>query len=176
MLDERNVPVLASGLDAIRSLAVMVDLQDAYRQAFREMVSAAPRETLRSDGLKYLKTIESQWTLSILLILWKESGFVADADLAALGMCKTFPDGINCNQLAIAVARSPAEVGRTIKRIDMIVEAGEAFGLVQREQPKASRIWWLSGTEKLNLFMLRFAHLLAEIGVTGIGGEPWPGE
>jgi hypothetical protein len=75
------------------------------------------------------------------MAIWKESDQVSDAEIGAAGVIRsgTACTPINCHNLAMEMEAASKDYDRQEKRIQGVVEAAEAYGLVVREQVKNTR-------------------------------------
>ncbi|MER9759980.1 hypothetical protein [Mesorhizobium sp. M0138] len=124
----------------------------------------------------YQKRLLSQHAMSVLLIAWKESDQVSDAEINAAGAERigTSCAPINCHNLAKRMATDVGDFDRQEKIIQGIIKAAEAYGLIAREQFKNTRQRALRGTERLHALMLSFDDkvrpICGDIAASGLGG------
>jgi len=138
--------------------------QDAYQQALKQIFARMPIED-RKDALTWQHALLAQSSIGVLMIIWKESTYVTEVDLIAIGLERDYSPArpLNCHSLATSIAESAADLGRTQKRVSGIVTAAEAYGLVDRVRPEGFRHFDLRGTARLHELMLRVGRVLSEI-------------
>ena len=104
--------------------------------------------------LAHRRVLDDPRSQQALAIIWKESSFVDEGSLAALGLKKAFGAGeLTCWGLAVASCAVPSEVGKAHKRLQKIVKAARCFGLVECAEATANR-HPMGGTEQLHELMI----------------------
>lgn len=105
----------------------------------------------------YRRLLSTGGAAKILLNLWKESEYVSEAELAELGMRRSFGiEGVTQHGLAVGLAEIPAEVSALNAQVRSVSIAGAAFGLVKRDEQSVKRVC-ISGTALLHEYMIRLA-------------------
>jgi hypothetical protein len=103
----------------------------------------------------YRHHLLSERAVEILTIIWKESPYVSDQELASVRMSRLFPDsGMTERGLAIALADTPQDVSAANVSVRNLLVAGEAYGLVKRTETSPRR-FLIEGTEFLHEFMIQ---------------------
>src|SRR5262249_2266256 len=114
-------------------------------------ITGDDRKTIKS----FRRTLESHEANTVLSILWRESPYITDDELAYDGHAKLFGENpLTCYCLAVHLAGSKNEVAATNSRVRLIVAAGTAFGLVSKKHLASTKIQ-IFGTEFLHNFMVR---------------------
>jgi hypothetical protein len=143
-----------------------------YLELLEEYVFTQPNvdRTTKKMAAQNERLLKSLSANRVLLILWKESSYIAASDLDELKKGRSFDGEITVHALAVALAESPADVAALNSRIRSIALAGEAFGLVEKQTISATRVF-IRGTALLNEFMVQLgqANLRAceELLITG---------
>jgi hypothetical protein len=169
MGDLRRAAAPASSLgsdSAMRPAAlVTIRMQDIYRalltnytRLLEEAVFTRDAETF-GENRKILKSfrkiLESEEANLVLSILWRESPYVSEDELAYDGYSKLFFEKpLTSYHLTVYLANSKNEVAATNSRVRLIIAAGAAFGLVDKRQLTCTKAY-IFGTEFLHDFMVR---------------------
>jgi hypothetical protein len=79
------------------------------------------------------KDLAGAEALVYLQVLWKETGPVTEAELAAIGAERLFPPGtaVTCHALAVESALSAKDKDKLDKRVRCIMRAAKHYGLVE---------------------------------------------
>lgn len=131
----------------------------------------------RTEELSFRKRLLSQHGYAVLMAIWKESDQVSDAAIDAAGVERVGKPcaPISCHSLAIAMEPASKFYARQEKRIQSIVEAAEAYGLLEREQFNNTRLQALRGTAQLHGLMLEYTQevrsICADFAAFGSGGQ-----
>jgi hypothetical protein len=153
---------------ALRINAAVNALGTQYSELLEAMIF--PRPLLgydRKELTRHKRCLSDDEAYQILLVVWKESRFVTDEVLGRVGFNRNFTTGaLTTWSLATKIATSTTELAATNTRIRTIAIAAEAFGLVERENSRATRKP-IQGTELLNSFMVSLSEnqfrLLADL-------------
>ena len=90
----------------------------------------------------------------LLLIVWKESGYVSDADLAEAKHGRSFKPGtLNAHSLGCAIAEDKHSVNAAVQRAANYMTIAHAYGLV-RLAKTASKPIEICGTDLLHRLVL----------------------
>lgn len=174
----RPVPphVSVETVSALVMVGGIIELSQIWQDLLRETVFPRAEVADRMDRRLYQDRLMSEFGQKLLMIVWKDSGYVCDGAIDAAGAervgCEQAP--INCHNLAKRIAVDPHDLDKQEKRIQGIVKAAEAYGLIQREQFKNTRQQALRGTELLHRLMLDLnaeaRPICADIATSGPGG------
>lgn len=150
-------------VNALMRVVAMIEAQGVFQHYLEEFVFPSFVLTNRKEAARHEKILMSPSSMPILAMIWKDSAFVTDADRAAVGAERDDDDSnpLNCHKLATAVAADASDLARQQKRIQAIVAAAEAYGLLVRERTPTVRCRELCGTELLHKLMLAFS---AQVG------------
>jgi hypothetical protein len=142
---------------AIRMQEIYRSFASNYDQLLNEMVFS-PGGLIDNDRKKtksFKTTLLSCEANTVLLVLWRESRYVTEDDLAYDGYSKLFMENpLTAYRLAVYLSPTKNEVAATNSRVRLIVTAGTAFGLIHKRQLAPTNIH-ISGTELLHNFMVR---------------------
>lgn len=161
---------------ALVTLGALVGIQAAYQRLLKLTVFGTTFLRDKKDALKYQKTLLAQPALVVLMLIWKDSSTVSDADIAAAGVTRlgSSCEPLNCHNLATRMAVDAGDFDRQQKRIQSVVTAAEAYGLVVRRPAEKSRRKALCGTQALHKLMLALSTavqpICAEVGAVASGG------
>jgi hypothetical protein len=169
-----NVPV--ETVSALVTIGGMIELSEVWQNLLRETVFPASEIADRMDRRLFQERLMSDLGQKLMMIVWKDSGHVCDGAIDAAGAERVGSEHtpINCHNLAKRIAIDKHDVDKQEKRIQGIVKAAEAYGLIKREQVKKSRQQALRGTERLHRLMLDLnaeaRPICADIATSGPGG------
>ena len=105
----------------------------------------------------YRKLLLTANAYAILKIVWKESSFVSDEELAVWNMSKTYPEGFNAHMLAKGLADTLHDLSKIQNTITRVFHAATTFDLIQRSRLRPVKGYAIFGTEALHKLMLRLA-------------------
>ena len=161
---------LPSPSDALPVLGGVLDAQVIYQRAIEQIISEPRQGIFKKDQIRLSKILLSMPTMLILLVIWKESDFVTEEDLSKVGMKKSFSLGnpLNCHGMARQLAVDAYDLAKVQKRIRGIVEAGQAYGLIEREVAR-SKLVEISGTVSLDALMRAMSIDLRVAFISAIG-------
>ena len=164
-------------VSALTTAGRFLEMLGVWQELMREQVfPAIDMKDNRTLANTYQKRLLSEQAMAVLLIVWKDSDQVSDAevDAARAERLGTPCTPINCHNLAKKMAASVDDYDRQEKIIQSIVKAAETYGLISREQFKNTRQRALRGTERLHALMLAFDRdvrpICAEIAAPDPGG------
>lgn len=157
--------VQPASVSALRALGGESRSQTAYHRLLIERLFDAVEIEDRKTRAKHQKTLLRRSSLAILMIVWKESEHVSDEELALADVSRVFSttEPLNCHSLATRLADEPKNLGRTLKRIETIVAAATAYGLIERVPLTNARWKALRGTASLHQLMLHLGASLWSI-------------
>ena len=125
-----------ANLLALQTQAKVQDLQDAYDVTLTATVFRQPISD-RKAAIRYQKTLLGHGAYEILHLIWRESPYVSEADLQAMGIARIFVDRpLTCWGLAVHVAGPAERIGRVHKSVGRIIEAGRAYQLIDMQERK----------------------------------------
>ena len=141
----------------IRMQEIYRSLVSNYARGLDEIIF--PRVAVIDNNRKITKSfkniLQTYEAHTVLFILWRESKFVTEDDLAYDSHEKLFLESpLTTYRLAVHLSRTKNDVAATNSRVRLIVAAGAAFGLVEKRQLTPTNIHIL-GTELLHDFMVR---------------------
>jgi len=156
------MPGMSVALAALRGAIVA---QSRYEILLKEDVFPQVSIEDKKSAISYQKTLLSNYSMNVLLIIWKESSFVPDEVLDSVGLTKRFSHEkpMTCYSLAVSITDGAQDFGRVHKRIETIVAAGVAYGLVELTPLSNARWKQLRGTERLAQFMIGLGTSFHEI-------------
>lgn len=146
----------AETVNALVTLGGLIETQLVYQQLLEQKIFCGPCLADDKDAAKFQKKLMAQSSVNVLLLVWKDSQSVTVTNLNQAGMERLGSQcsPINIHSLATSLSTSVSEFEKQQKWIRSVVEAAEAYGLIQREPHEKSRRRILCGTEKLHAFML----------------------
>ena len=140
-------------------------------QVFRELVFSKDISVDRKSRQSFERILlqeEAQW---ILAIIWRESKYVSDSDLAVAGLSRLFPGGdLTAFGLAVKLAELTEDCAALNTRIRNIAIAAHAFGLVERSNISATKVS-ITGTALLHSVMTRLAQEYAAAARMILGAD-----
>jgi len=156
---------VAATVDALHTLGAMIRIQAAYQHLVKSRVFAATTLTDRKAALRYEKTLLAQASASVLMVIWKDSPTVTQQDLNGAGLERlgSACEPLTCHGLATRLAVDGKDFEKQQKRVQAIVAAGEAYGLVVRDAHATSNRRILRGTQQLHDLMLALSALIRPI-------------
>jgi hypothetical protein len=151
-----SVPADPATVDALVTLGGLIETFANYQVLLETQVFAKIRLPDRKAAQRHQKVLLGAPALPILIMIWKESGFVGDAEIFAGDVERHYSecDPMNCHGLATRLAADASDLERQQKRIQAVAAAAEAYGLLTREKFKTTRRMILRGTEELHILML----------------------
>jgi hypothetical protein len=151
------IPLNPVSLLTIRMQEIYCSFASNYVRLLNEMVFCS--STLIEGNrkiIRYFKNLlQSYEANTVLSILWRESEYVTEDDLAYDSHSKLFLENpLTTYRLAVHLSPTKNDVAATNSRVRLIVKAGLAFGLVEKRQLTPTNIH-IFGTELLHNFMAR---------------------
>ncbi|WP_288806478.1 hypothetical protein [uncultured Novosphingobium sp.] len=163
-------------VSALVTITGMVDIAGVWQGLFIDTVFPETTIAHGKNRVTFQRRLLSELAMRVLMIVWKDSEHVCDnaIDLAGVSRVGTDCAPINCHNLAKRMAADVDDLDRQEKKIQGIVKAAEAYGLVIREKFKNTRQQALRGTDRLHRLMLEIdgevRPICAEIAASGPGG------
>jgi hypothetical protein len=163
-------------VSALVTVGGMIEMSEVWQDRLRDTVFPATEVADRMDRRLFQERLMSDLGQKLMMIAWKESSYVCDGAIDAAGAERLGSDcaPINCHNLAKRIAFDKDDIDKTEKRIQGIVKAAEAYGLIARERFKNTRQQALRGTERLHGLMLELTgevqSICADIATSGPGG------
>lgn len=163
-------------VSALVTVGGMIEMSEVWQDLLRAKVFPATEVADRMDRRLFQERLMSDLGQKLMMIVWKDSSHVCDGAIDAAGAERIGSDcaPINCHNLAKRIAFDKDDVDKTEKRIQGIVKAAEAYGLIDREKFKNTRQQALRGTERLHDLMLELNSevrpICADIATSGPGG------
>lgn len=158
-IDVRKTAVL------LRAADVALRLSKTFREVLEEMITSGALKCCGADKMdqkKYSRKLKQEASKRVLTIIWKESSLVDPQACALAGMEKSFPTsqfGISTLAKLYAEQTISSESANPIDHfhatrgdISAIVNAAEAFGLIERNQISQTEKP-INATSKLNELM-----------------------
>ena len=176
-----TAPLALADCDTVAALETVggfFDMLAAWQDALQRLVFLkVDMSSNRKAERTFRKRLLSQQGQSVLAAIWKESEHVRDADRAAAEVVRATATGgpINCHNLAKAMETSSEAFDSQEKRIQGVVEAAEAYGLVERKACASGRERPRCGTASLHALMLEFTEevrsICADVAPSRQGGQ-----
>jgi len=170
-------PIAVETVSALATAGGFIEMLSVWQGLLRERIfPSVDLSQNRSQENTFQKRLLSQPGMSVLMIVWKDSSLVSDAEIEAAGAMRVGSPcaPINCHNLAKKMAAGVEDYDRQEKIIQGIVKAAEAYGLIKREKFGNTRQLALRGTERLHQLMLAFDQgvrpICGEITDSGPGG------
>lgn len=149
-------PISSDTVAALNTIGGLIEMSELWTELL--MVQIFPKAEVPDAKSRkaFQRRLLSQQAMSVLMVVWKDSDLVGDAEIGASGASRvgTHCAPINCHNLAKKMAADIDDVDRQEKKIQGIVKAAEAYGLIVREQVKATRQRALRGTALLHQLMI----------------------
>jgi hypothetical protein len=125
---------------AIQCSALCVRLSAAYPELMEAMVlKTMPQGCEPKEIVRYRKQLLDEEAYEILLIIWRESGFVLDEHLQHTKLERRLSGKVmTAYRLATKLAESAEDLSRVSSRIQSIALAAEAYGLIERETTRGT--------------------------------------
>lgn len=113
----------------------------------------------------YKKLLLDQSSMRSLQMIWKESPYVTEDELALVGLAKAFEPfaPINAHALAYELSEHKAHLDRNRMAVRNLAKAAAACGLIERRQVCGRNAIELRGTAKLDALMKLYAERVTEI-------------
>ena len=152
-------PIAMETVSALATIGGFIEMLGVWQALLKKRVF--PLTDLTDNGkqeLTFRKRLLSQPGMAVLMIVWKDSAQVSDAEIGAAGAIRvgTPCAPINCHNLAKKLAAGIDDYDRQEKIIQGIVKAAEAYGLIKRLKFGNTRQLALHGTKRLHELMLAF--------------------
>ncbi|MFI0849385.1 hypothetical protein [Mesorhizobium sp. IMUNJ 23232] len=170
-------PIVATAtVSALGTIGGLLEVFDVWQDLLRKTVFPLVEIADGMDKRAFQRRLMSQQAMSVLMVVWKDSDHISDADVYAAGAERvgTSCAPINCHNLAKSMAVDINDLDRQEKKIQGIVKAAEAYGLIVREPFNNTRQRALRGTERLHRLMLdldcEVRPICADIAASGQGG------
>ncbi len=169
----------ANATETVSALVTVTGLVDMAGVWQGLLIDSVFSETIIEHGtnrLTFQRRLLSDQAMRVLMIVWKDSEHVCDHAIDAAGVSRVGSDcaPINCHNLAKRMAADANDLDRQEKKIQGIIKAAEAYGLVAKEKFKKTRQQALRGTKRLHRLMLdidsEVRPICAEIAASGPGG------
>lgn len=163
-------------VSALVTVTGIVDIAGVWQGLLIDTVFAETVVEHGTNRVTFQRRLLSEQAMRVLMIVWKDSEHVCDHAIDAAGVSRVGSDcaPINCHNLAKRMAADANDVDRQEKKIQGIIKAAEAYGLVAKEKFKNTRQQALRGTERLHRLMLAIDSevrpICAEIAASGPGG------
>ncbi len=147
-------PMVSRTVPTLQHTALRMGLAANYERLLKEMVFAQVTSPDRKTLLAHQRLLLTQDSSNLLSILHKESDYVCENARLTVGIQRAFEDGkITQTQLARNMtASNNADLLAAISRVQRIVEAGEAHGLIEKEIKHAT-LHYVQGTRLLDSLM-----------------------
>lgn len=170
-------PIAIETVSALATAGGFIEMLGVWQALMHERVfPLVDLSYNRTEENTFRKRLLTQPGMSVLMIAWKDSSQVSDAeiDAAGVGRVGSACAPINCHNLAKKMATGVEDYDRQEKLIQGIVKAAEAYGLIERAKFGNTRQLALRGTERLHQLMLAFDErirpICGEIAGYGPGG------
>lgn len=125
--DERTVA-------ALRDHALLAETIRRFAAALQDEVFVQSVGCDAKDARAHQKVLLRADSYLVLQIVWKESGFITDAELSAAGLSRKFTPGmLTCYKLGVELAPTKQEVAASNTRVATVVAAAETYDLVTRD-------------------------------------------
>jgi hypothetical protein len=136
----------------------------AYEDLLRKRVFPNPMPGPdKKDLIRHQKILANDESLSFLLSVWKESPYVSDRELDRVGLKRTFPGTpLTVYGIATNLASSASELGKVVTRTRAIALAGEAYGLIERNDARSTSKP-LVATKRLDDFVLEYTDVCRQL-------------
>jgi len=148
-------PPRALDLPVLSALNVLLQyhaLTEAWSDAVASLVAIDGSDV--KDEISFRKTLNAPHSIGVLQLLWKDSSFVGEAELEALGLERLFAGcAPSCHGLALILSPGSATFAATEKRLQKLVRAARCFGLIEVIPVQAKR-YELHPTASLHQLML----------------------
>ncbi len=171
-----NTAIATETVSALVTVTGMVDMAGVWQGLLIDTVFPETVIEHGTNRVTFQRRLLSEQAMRILMIVWKDSEHVCDHAIDAAGVSRIGSDcaPINCHNLAKRMAADANDVDRQEKKIQGIIKAAEAYGLVAKEKFKNTRQQALRGTERLHRLMLdidgEVRPICTEIAASGPGG------
>jgi hypothetical protein len=141
----------------LRSHAAHLDMIANYGDLLDEAIFTRPPIGCDAKNSKFLKQqcrlLRSTDAYKTLAVIWKESRFVDDEDLARAGLSREYQGrDLTSYSLATDFSRTAKQVAKLNSRIRSVGLAASTYGLIDRQLVHSTKVI-LSGTEVLHSFM-----------------------
>jgi hypothetical protein len=170
-------PIAIETVSALATAGGFIEMLGVWQALMRKQVfPLVDLSHNRTQENTFQKRLLSQPGMSVLMIVWKDSSQVRDAEIEAAGAVRvgSVCSPINCHNLAKRMATGIEDYDRQEKLIQGIVKAAEAYGLIERAKFGSTRQLALRGTELLHQLMLSFDEdirpICSDIAGSGPGG------
>lgn len=170
-------PIAVETVSALMTAGGFIAMLGVWQRLMRERIFCLTNlNDNRTQENTFRKRLMSQPGMSVLLIVWKDSAFVSEAEIEAAGVARAGSAcaPINCHSLAKRMATGVEDYDRLEKLIQGVVKAAEAYGLITRAQVGNTRQRALCGTILLHQLMLAFDEkvrpICGDIAGSGPGG------
>lgn len=140
---------------ALVTQAVLHEISANYLRLLEELVFPHKPAFDEKQILSLKRTLVDSEANTVLTIVWKESPYVTDAELALSGYSRSFGNvPLTSHSLAVSLATTPKDVAATNSRVRQIVLAASAYNLIKRDQACGNKVS-LGATEFLHGFMVK---------------------
>jgi len=170
-------PISIETVSALATAGGFIEMLSVWQALLRERIfPLVDLSQNRTQQNTFRKRLLSQPGMSVLMIVWKDSPQVSDAEIDAAGAMRVGSScaPINCHNLAKKMATGIEDYDRQEKIIQGTVKAAEAYGLIERAKFGDTRQLALRGTERLHHLILAFGEdvrpICGEIAGSGSGG------
>lgn len=139
---------------ALKAHLLSVAFTTAYQNALERTVLCTPCDGDTQTIATNSKVLKNLNTLPVLQFVWIESGYINQLELEETGLTMSIGESnLTTHGLAVMLADTPSAVSASIKRVDAIVTAGAAYGLISRRQVHVKRTT-IAGTVALHDLMV----------------------